>query len=59
MFRVLSCEWDVGLFGFVREEKRPVMSGRFAMVVRAKVMTAFVVYYFSIPAQCSFSALFP
>jgi len=46
MFRLLSCGRDVGLFGFVREEKRPVMPGRFAVVVRAKVMTAFAAYYF-------------
>lgn len=58
MFRLLSCGRDVGLFGFVREEKRPVMPGRFAVVVRAKVMTAFAAYYFSILAQCSFRASF-
>ncbi len=34
MFRLLSCERDVGLFDFVREEKRPVMPGRFAETVR-------------------------
>lgn len=57
MFRLLSCERDVGLFGFVREEKRPVMPGRFAAMVRMNRATE-VACYFPVFMQCSLSASF-
>ena len=55
MFRLLSCERDVGLFVSVWDEKRPVMPGRFAVLVRMN-RAMVIACYLPVFPQCALSA---